>query len=448
MNVKIINVWESQYDGMTQSKSFAPLTVPYLAALFPSDVNVTIHHEQIRPIDYDIDVDLIAITFLIANANHAYEIADRFRNRGVKVIMGGFHASLLPDEVLKHADSVVIGEAENLFPIIINDLKRGALKSVYKSENIHNLENLPFPRYDLLENDFVLTHSIQATRGCPYKCEFCSIISFNSGFRVRPIDEVIRDITCYEGRNYLQNKIVMFWDNNLTGNKQYAKELFRKMIPLKKRWFSQLSIDMVRDKELMRLAAESGCASVFIGIESFSQESLKSIKKNQNKIADYKKAIRTFHDFGIYVMAGLIIGFDEDTVDSISKIPDIVQEVGIDMPFVSILTPNYGTGLYERYSRENRIFTKDWSRYNAFNAVFHPKNISVEELHSAYLDIWKELHSVPKTITRVFKGIHKLWFWPFLWSLVENGYYSSQNVMGNYPFIGVNGKKDTEVNKY
>ncbi len=448
MNVKIINAWESQYDGMEQSKSFAPLTAPYLAALFPSDVNVTIHHEQIRPIDYDIDVDLIAITFLIANAYHAYEIADRFRNRGVKVIMGGFHASLLPEEVLKHADSVVIGEAENLFPIIINDLKRGALKSVYKSENIHNLENLPVPRYDLLEDDFVLTHSIQATRGCPYKCEFCSIISFNSGFRVRPIDEVIRDITCYEGRNYLQNKMVLFWDNNLTGNKQYAKELFRRMIPLKKRWFSQLSIDMVRDKELMRLAAESGCASVFLGIESFTQENLKNIRKYQNKIADYKKAIKAFHDFGIYVMAGIIIGFDEDTVESISKIPDIVQEVGIDMPFVSILTPNYGTGLYEIYSRENRIFTKDWSRYNAFNAVFHPKNISVEELHSSYLDIWQELHSVPKTITRVFKGIHKLWFWPFLWSLVENGYYSSQNVMGNYPFIGVNGKKDTAVNKY
>ena len=307
MNIKIINVWESQQEGKKKSSDVAPLTAAYLAALCPPEVNVTIHHEQIRPIDYNIDVDLVALTFLIANAYHAYEIADRFRNRGVGVIMGGYHASLLPEEALKHADAVVIGEAENVFTELIDDFRQGSLKRIYKAAKSHSLKGLPVPRYDLIEKEFFLNHAIQATRGCPYRCDFCSIISFNHDFRVRPINEVIRDITCYNGRNYLQNKMIWFWDNNLTGNKEYAKALFREMIPLKRRWFSQTSIDMAKDKALMRLAARSGCSSVFLGLESFSQESLRKIRKYHNKISDYKKAIETFHEYGIYVMAALLL---------------------------------------------------------------------------------------------------------------------------------------------
>ncbi len=321
MNVQIIGAWESQYEGMRKNSLVSPLTPPYLAALFPSDVNITICNEQVQEVNYDIDVDLVAITFLIANAPHAYEIADRFRKRGTPVIMGGFHASLLPEEVLKHADAVVIGEAEDVFPEIIEDLKHGALKQSYKATKLHSLKGLPLPRYDLVEKDFFLNHPIQATRGCPFRCSFCSVMSLYPSLRVRPIEDVIRDITCFEGRNFIQNKMLMFMDNNLIANKRYAKELFGKMIPLKKWWFSQVSIDMANDKELMRCAANSGCLSVFIGIESFSQESLNNVGKPQNKISEYKKAINTFHEYGIYVIAGLIIGFDEDTVESIRNIP-------------------------------------------------------------------------------------------------------------------------------
>ena len=241
MNVEIINVWELQYKGLKKNNVLSPLTASYLAALFPSDFNVTIRNEQVRQIDYDIDVDLIALTCLLPNAVHAYEIADRFRNRGIPVIMGGFHASLLPDEALEHVDAVVVGEAEYVFPEIIEDLKHGSLKRIYKSEKLHSLKGLPVPRYDLIEKDFILNHPVQATRGCPFKCTFCSVMSFYPSLRVRPIDEVIRDITCFEGRNYLQNKMVTFMDINLIGNKKYAKELFRKMKPLKKWWWSQVS---------------------------------------------------------------------------------------------------------------------------------------------------------------------------------------------------------------
>ncbi len=442
MNVEIISVWESQYDGQKKNNAYATLTPSYLAALLPQDVNVTIRDEQARQVDYDIDVDIVAITFLISNAFHAYEIADTFQKRGTTVIMGGFHASFLPEEALEHADAVVIGEAEYAFPEIIKDFKQGSLKRIYKSAELHTLKNLPIPRYDLIEKNFFLNHPVQATRGCPFRCSFCSVISLYPGLRLRPIDEVIRDITHFEGRNYIQNKMITFMDNNLVANKEYAKELFRKMIPLKKWWASQLSIDIVNDKELMKLAAESGCISVYIGIESFSQESLKNVGKHQNKVSDYKKAIKTLHKYGIYVQGSLVIGFDEDTIESIRKIPDIVQELGIDIPYLHILTPLYGTKLFDQLEREGRIFTKDWSRYNFLNAVFHPKNMSVDELHSTYLEVWTEMHSVFKASGRIFKNL------PIpisrvpgaLWRLVDNGYFISRNLMGKYPLVGVNGK--------
>lgn len=447
MNVEIINAWESQYEGLEKNIAFAPLTSPYLAALFPPDVNVTICDEQIRQIDYDIDVDLVAITYLISNAPHAYNIADRFRKRGTPVIMGGFHASFLPEEALEHADSVVVGEAEDIFSEIIKDLKQGALKRIYKATKLHSLKGIPVPRYDLIGKDYILTHPVQATRGCPYKCSFCSIISFYPSLRTRPIDEVLRDITCFEGRNYLQNKMLMFMDNNLISNKKYAKELFKKMKPLKKWWWSQVSIDMVKDKELMKLAAESGCISCTIGIESFSQEALKNIGKRQNKISEYKNAIKTFHDYGIYVTATFIIGFDEDTVESIKKMPGIIQEIGVDMPFIYILTPFYGTRLFDQLNEDNRIITKNWSHYDAFNSVFRPRNMSAYELDSLYLEIWKETYSTPNTFRRIFRNppVPVSRYPHFIWKLMDNGYFMSQNLLGRYPLVGVNGKENSNM---
>ncbi len=435
MKVKIICVWKSQYINVKKNWTLAPLTPHHLAALFPPDVEVSIHNEQIRPVDYNIDADLVAITYLTLSACRAYEIADQFRLRKTPVVMGGFHASAFPEEALLHADAVVVGEAEYVIQELVDDFKRKSLKKIYKSTIQHDLKGLPTPRYDLIEKEFVLPHTIQATRGCPYRCSFCSIITFNDGFRVRPIDDVVRDITSFEGRNYIQNKVLSFTDNNLIGNKKYAKELFQKITPLKKWWTSQLSLDMAYDKELMMLAAKSGCVSVFIGIESFSQESLKSVKKHHNKIADYKKAIKAFHDYGIYVTAGVIVGFDEDTKDSIRKIPEIVLELGIDLPFVVILTPNYGTELYTQFSQENRIISEDWSRYNTFTAVYRPKNMSAEELNIAFLEMWRDTHSVSKTLKRICSNSLKWNSSGFLWRFIDNSFIMSQNLLGKYPII-------------
>lgn len=231
-------------------------------------------------------------------------------------------------------------------------------------------------------------------------------------------------------------------DNNLISNKKYAKDLFRKMKPLKKWWWSQVSIDMAKDKELMRLAAESGGLSVVIGIESFSKESLKRLGKRQNKVSEYKNAIKTFHEYGFYVIGMFIIGLDEDTTESIRMIPDMIQEVGLDMPFPNILTPFYGTKIYEQFDMENRIATKDWSLYTGFNTVFQPKNMSVNELNSSYIEMWKEIYSVKKTFKRVFKNIPiPIPGYPsFLWKTLENGFFMSQNLMGKYPIMRMNDK--------
>ena len=445
MNVEIINTWEYQYVGIKKNNLFSPLTAAYLAALLPSDVNVTIRHELVQQVDYEIDVDLVAITFMIGNAPHTYKIADRFRKRGTPVILGGFHATFLPEEALRHADAVVVGEAEYVFPEIIKDLKRNSLKRIYKATKLHSLKGLPVPRYDLIDKDFILNHPVQATRGCPYRCSFCSVTSLYPSLRVRPVDEVMRDITCFEGRNYLQNKMVMFMDNNIIVNNKYAKELFKKMKPLKKWWLSQVSINMTNDKELMRLAADSGCRGVIVGLETFSQENLKNIGKRQNKISEYKNAIKTFHEYGIYVMASIVIGFDSDTKESIHRIPNIIQELGVDYPYLFILTPLYGTELFNQMDREGRIITKDWSRYNCYNAVFRPKNMSVDDIHSSYLEIWKEMHSFPKAINRVVSNLPSPMFPSILWRLLDNGYLFFQNLTGKYPLVGVNGSENSNT---
>lgn len=376
MNIEIIMVWESRYEQEERTNFIPPLTAAHLAALTPKDVNVSVRHEQVSPIDYKSNSDVVALSFMTGFANHAYEIADRFRTQGRTVVLGGPHPTLCPNEAAKHGDAVVVGEAEYTWSKLINDIKSKRLEKIYKTDKMHDLKNLPIPRYDLMEESFFLNHYIQATRGCPYNCSFCSLKSLDKSFRMRPIEDVIRDIICYEGRNFIQNKVIWFWDDNLIGNKEYAKELFRKMIPLKKWWLSQASIDIVNDIELVELAAKSGCVGLFIGIETFTDENIVDMRKYQNKVNGYEKAISILHKHGIGVMGGLMIGFDNDTYESIHKIPDYVNDLKIDVPFLNILTPLYGTKIYDLYKRQGRIVTDDWSMYTGYNIVYKPNNMT------------------------------------------------------------------------
>lgn len=433
MKVEIINCWIGRYAGEQKTRLIPPLTAAHLAALCPPDVEVSIRHEQVREIDYEVEADLVALSFMTGYAPHAYEVARRFRARGTKVVLGGPHTTLLPREGLAYADAVVVGEAEGVWPELLRDFAQGNLQRVYQAAKMHDLRGLPVPRYDLIEPDFILNHYVQATRGCPFTCSFCCLKSFDTGFRTRPVDEVLRDITHYEGRNALQNKVVWFWDDNLIGNRAYAKELFRRMIPLKKWWLTQASVNIADDAELVRLAAQAGCAGVFIGIESFNADNLRNVRKYQNKIDKYKQAIATLHRHGIGVMAGLIVGFDDDTLESVRRIPDIVEELGIDVPFLNIMTPFAGTPVHDDYHRQGRIASTDWSLYNGMSVVYQPLSMTPQELSQGYLEVWRELVRVRRATRRLFTDVSSAR--RFVASLMINGHYSLLGLGNHQPVV-------------
>jgi radical SAM superfamily enzyme YgiQ (UPF0313 family) len=427
MKVLIVSVWEPRFESEYATR-LPPLTGPLLAALCPPHAEVQLWHEQLRPLDLEVaaGADLVAISAMTGGADRMYWIADQLRVLGVTVVLGGPHVSLLPQEASLHADAVVVGDGDRTFPRLIADFERHALLPLYRDTSSCSLAGLPIPRYDLYE-DFPVRCYVQATRGCPFSCSFCAMKGIDRTFRVRPVDEVIRDIEACEGKTWVQDKVVILWDDNLTANRAYAKELFRRLKPLKKWWYSQCSIDVARDPELVRLAAESGCMAVFIGIESFSDQSLDNLAKRHNKVADYQRAIRTLHEHGIGVHAGLVIGIDGDTPATLRKIPQFVDELEIDFPFLNILAPFPGTVIYEQLVAAGRLHgDTSWERYNAGHAVFRPLHMSADELERSFWALRGELYSVNRCLRRIWRST----------STGLPNFFLSSVVNGNYALDG------------
>jgi radical SAM superfamily enzyme YgiQ (UPF0313 family) len=308
---------------------------------------VRVVHQQVEPIDYDTDADLVAISFFSGFAPEAYQVMDAFKRRGKRVVAGGPHATFSPEEVLRHCDAVVIGEAESVWADLLDDAERGELRRIYRGEPLP-LNKLPTPRYDLLPDRFFVRRVVQATRGCPFACSFCTVPTINPGFRMRPVSDVIEDIRYDRFKHWWQRKVVWFWDDNLTANRPYIKELLEAMVPLKRWWLTQASMDIAKNGELLDLMAKSGCIGVFFGIESFGDESLKAANKRQNRVDYYRECIEAVHKRGIAVMAGFIAGFDGDTPQSIEAMAHRLYEIGVDVPFLSVLTPYRGTPLYDQ----------------------------------------------------------------------------------------------------
>lgn len=248
---------------------FVRLSLPTIAALTPKDWEIEILDARVKPVDYNAKVDIVGITGLTSEMPSAYEIADNFRKRGVKVVMGGIHVSAIPNEALHHADAVVIGEAELVWEKLLDDFKRGKLKSKYQANNLCSMKNMVVPRRGLLDRSMYVSgfNTLQATRGCPFKCDYCAVTAFfGNEFRTRPVDDVIEEIKGFDTREFF------FMDDNIVGRPKYAKELFLKLIPLNRTWGSQASITMAKDLELLKLYAESGGKYAFIGFESLSQK--------------------------------------------------------------------------------------------------------------------------------------------------------------------------------
>ena len=387
-----------------------PLGLAIVAALTPPEVEVSLTDENVTVIDFQKKLDLVGITALTITAQRAYDIADTFRARGVKVILGGSHPSALPEEASQHADAVVIGEAEGIWPNVIEDFKANKLQRIYSQRERPSLVNLPIPRRDLFaKGAYYIRNTVSTTRGCPYACSFCSVTSFfGYTYRCRPVEEILKEIgTLNRGKligfvdgNIVGRKLIGFVDDNIVGNPKFAKELFRALVPYKIKWVSQASATVARDDELLKLAAESGCIALLIGFETLSPANIAAVGKKVNVVDEYETVIRKIHSHGIAIHGFFILGLDEDDEDVFERTIRFAQKVRLESAQFAWPVPYPGTALCESLDKAGRIITKDWSQYES-NPVFEPKLMSWEMLQNGRDWIRGEFYRLPSILRRV-----------------------------------------------
>ncbi|MFH1100758.1 MAG: radical SAM protein [Methanobacteriota archaeon] len=379
------------------------ITLPHLAALTPRHYDVKIVNENYEEIDYSEDVDLVGITSYTMTAPRAYAIADEFRRRGKKVVLGGYHPTALPEEAKQHADSVILGEAEGLWADVLQDAEKGRLKPFYGPAPDFDIAAVPAIRRDLIIHNPILG-AVQTTRGCPNQCEFCAIASFcKHGVKQRPIKNVIEEI------KQMPNRMFIIHDPSLTVNPKYTRELFQELIKQKihKAWVANGNANVLGkvDDDFLKLARKAGCVEWFVGFESVSQAALNGIKKTVNTVEDFKRTIKRIHKFGMTVQGGIIFGFDQDTPDIFDTTIEKMYEWELDVVEINILTPYPGTPLYDRLEREGRILSKDWSRYNQVDVVFQPKQMSTKELYEGTRKVAKEYFSYYRILPRMTRSL-------------------------------------------
>ena len=380
--------------------SSTSLELATLASLTPEKHTVKLIDESCLTLNFDEDCDLVGITCLTPNSIRAYQIADEFRNMGKTVVLGGWHPSVIPEEAKQHADSVVVGEAEEIWPLLLNDYEKGNLKPFYRQDKVIDPKIIPQPRRNILDKRFL--SPIQATRGCPYKCEFCAISNMPYGrlYRMRPIENVIDEIKS------IPQKVISFYDPSMTINLEYTKSLFTEMKSLNKKFDAFGNINMLgRDDQLLKLSKEAGCVQWVIGFDSVSQESLNSVGKRANKVKDYIPIVKKIKDYGLGIHGNFIVGFDTDTTEIFKDTLNFVNKLDLDSAGFAVLIPYPGTPVYYKLESEGRILTKDWSQYYEGNVVFQPKNMSTQELSDGRDYIARRYNTISKSTKRILKSI-------------------------------------------
>ncbi|HEX9837912.1 MAG TPA: radical SAM protein [Anaerolineales bacterium] len=394
-----------------RSWQLTPLTLAALAGITPPDVEVEALDDRIEEIDYDVHRDLVGVSVKTFTARRAYQISDEFRRRGVPVILGGHHPTLLPDEALLHADSVLVGEAERVWPDILRDIERAQLKRIYRQSHTLPFEDVRVDRSIFAGKKYLPVAMVETTRGCPFSCSFCSVTTFfGRTFRHRPPEEVVAEIAS------LDQKFVFLVDDNIVADKEAAKNLFRALIPLKIRWVSQASLTMTKDRELMRLMHASGCAGVLTGIETISRANLKQIHKSWNTVGiGYDEALKIARDNGIAIVGSFILGMDEDTPASLDKLLEFTIRERFFAVLFNLLTPYPGTQLYNEFLQVGRLTRPHWwldRDYTYGSAVFEPKNISAYELEQGRLRLYREFYSPTSILKRLWEpkaNLQDLW---------------------------------------
>lgn len=402
INVSVHKAVSSSIGKRKRCANYPSLGLIILAGLTPKDIQVSIVEDNNEEINYNEKTDLVGLSFLTPAAYRAYEIAERFREKNVPVVMGGVHVSALPEEASKHADAIVIGEAEETWPQLLEDLKNGKLKKVYKADNYVNLSRIPMARRELLNKKYyITTNVIQTSRGCPFDCEFCSIGAlFGRKARFRPIGNVIEEIKT------MDNQFILFTDDNLAINKKYAKDLFRALIPLKKKWFGEASWNIKNDPELLKLASKSGCKGLLIGFESLqNQDNIRKASRHKDMKKTYFETIDMLHNHGIAVIGAFIFGFDNDDESVFDETIKFSIESDIEILELNTLIPFPGTPLYSRLKREERIIEDDWRKYTYYppGICFYPKQITTKKLKSNMGRIYRRFYKLRLIIPRAIR---------------------------------------------
>jgi radical SAM superfamily enzyme YgiQ (UPF0313 family) len=415
----------SVHEQRPDSMDIPQLTLSLIAALTPPEHEIQIVEEVYdEKVNFDDDYDVIGISIMTQTCIRGYQIANEFKKRGKIVVFGGIHATSMPEEAIRYGDSVVIGEAEGLWDIVLDDIKHHRLKSFYKLDQLPDLQNHVSPRRDLIKcssGKFSIA-PIETTRGCPYNCDFCTVSRF---FGTRQRHKVIRDIiTDIES---CKEKNLFFLDDNITGDKRYAKELFREMIPRKKMWVGQASIQVANDTELVQLAYKSGCRALLIGFESMSDSGINQYRKTLKTIDENILAVKKLQDNGIMTMASLIFGLDSDTAEVFDVAHDFLTRSKAAFFQACVMTPYPGTPVFNKLLSQGRILTDDWSRYGASKVIIRPENISPEELLDGYNKIKWHFYSNLSILKRSYPNIKIGFFEAMLYFTLNKGYQKSNN---------------------
>ncbi len=397
------------------------LALPILAGLSPNNAEISFTDDLLTPIRLDKDlkeVDLVGITVLTKTAVRAYDIADAYRRKGIPVVLGGMHPTAVPEEAKEHADSVVLGEAEEIWPLVVEDAKAGNLKPFYRNDGYTDLSRMPTPRRDILpRKGYLPLDVVQVSRGCPFRCEFCTVQKFfGEAHRFRPVSDVIEEI------RHLPHRWMMLNDDNIIGNLPYSKELLKALIPLKKKWFGQASLSGLKKVENVELLTKSGCVSLFIGFESLSKKNLVTAQKPQNDPTEYAEIIESLHRFGIAICGAFIFGFDEDDTSVFEETVAFAIKTKLFSAVFMILTPYPETTFYNRVKNEGRLTQDHWwllERQEDLAPYFLPMKMSAETLREGWKRAWKEFYSYPS----IWRRFH----WEYSSTLINRiGYFPFQ----------------------